>query len=120
MKHILLILLALTFIGCRSLQSPKATTKSFFKAINQQDFDRAYEYVILDGLEFVEDVERASRREYFEIGLEDCDVAKTEEGTKCTWVTRIANKKGVIVLDVVDVDNKWYITDFRIERVTEH
>ena len=116
MKHLLLILLAITLIGCRSLQSPKATTKSFFKSLNKQDFDRAFDYVILDAIDFVEEVEKGSTRETVEIKYEECNIAETSTGVECTWTIRVNGRRGLMIMNLIESENKWFITDFEFDR----
>ena len=124
MKRIGLLLvgiLALLMVGCGPQHSPENTVKAYYNALLEQNFDNAAQYLYLEDLPktnlvsqmLSEAYQKDNRVVSFSVlgsARTTNDAAQVAIAYEIAKAPKGGDAKNVILLDLVKIDGKWYIT----------
>ena len=124
MKRIGLLLvglLALLMVGCGPQHSPENTVKAYYNALLEQNFDNAAQYLYLEDFpkanlvsqKLSETYQKDNRVVSFSVlgsARTTNDAAQVAIAYEIAKAPKGADAKNVILLDLVKIDGKWYIT----------
>ena len=121
MGLLLVGLMALLLVGCGPQHSPENTVKAYYNALLEENFDGASHYIQSDRFSaenivakmLAESFSKDNKIVSFSVlgtGYSTKDKAQVAIAYEIAKAPKGSDTKDVIMLDLVKIDGKWYIT----------